>query len=147
MIGISQNKEDVLQNSNKERLKKHAGGLSIRIFGHVIQEFNAHCESSTLDFAIIVFAGPHAGVNDKLELPPVQLEECRKAVEIDGFQKLEKFNTVIRILGEVLVDHFKGALEYVLHYGWYFVLHEVLLLISSRLYGVKKTVLTEYLDL
>lgn len=47
-----------------------------------------------------------------------------EAVEVDGTEKAEKFDTMLREFGEILVDHFQCALEYIFHDNWDLIFHE-----------------------
>ena len=57
----------------------------------------------------------------------------RETVEVDSPQQVEKLNAVLWKFGEVLVDHFKCALEDILHNDGNLVLHQTLKLVSARL--------------
>lgn len=70
MVGISEHEEDVLQNGDIELAEKDARCLRVGV-RHVIHKFKAHRETSVLHFAIVVLAGPHAGVNNEFELPGI----------------------------------------------------------------------------
>lgn len=50
----------------------------------------------------------------------------REAVEIDGFEQFEEFDSVLWVLGEVLVDHLEGTFEDILHDRRHFVFHKAL---------------------
>lgn len=75
MIAVRKNEENVLQDGNEELSEEETRCLLICLC-HVVQQLNAHVEPSVLDFAIIVLARPHAGVDDKLELSAVEFEQC-----------------------------------------------------------------------
>ena len=45
-------------------------------------------------------------------------------MKIDGAEECEEFDSVLRELGEVLVNHFKCALKHILHDGRYLILHQ-----------------------
>lgn len=55
----------------------------------------------------------------------------RKAIEIDGFEQFEELNSVLRVLGEVLVDHLERTFEDILHDRWHFVFHKALQDVST----------------
>ena len=64
---------------------------------------------------------------------PVEVTLTREAVEVDGFQKFEEFDSVLWVLGKVFVDHLQGTLEHVLHDSRHLVLHQALRTISMLL--------------
>jgi hypothetical protein len=51
-------------------------------------------------------------------------ELTRETVKVDGAEECEEFDSVLRELREVLVDHLKGAFKDVLHNGRHLVFHE-----------------------
>ncbi len=125
MISISEHEEDVLQNGDEELLEKYI--CSVRIgFRHVVDELNAHAKSSILDLSVIVFAGPHAGVDDELELALIKSKQSWEAMVVDGLKKLKELYSMFGVLMEIFVDHIKGAFEHVLHDDWDFVFHHAL---------------------
>lgn len=130
MIGICKDEEDVLQDRNEELLEEQTRRSLIGYFSHVVHEFKAHAQAGILDFAIVVLAGPHAGINHKLELTAIELQKGREAIQIDGLEQLEEFNTVFRVFGKVFVDHFERAFEDILHNCRNFVFHETLSAVS-----------------
>jgi hypothetical protein len=50
----------------------------------------------------------------------------REAVKIDGAEECEKFDSVLRELREVLINHLECAFKHILHNGRYLILHESL---------------------
>lgn len=69
-----------------------------------------------------MFTGPQASIDNKFELPSIKFKKgcpqrsvvatnCYhvyytwKAIEIDCSQELKEFDTVFRVLREVLIDH------------------------------------------
>lgn len=86
MIRVGQNKENILQYRDVELLEEHARGLRVGVLSHIVHQLNTHAKTGSLDFTIIMLAGPHARVNYEFELTTVQLEECREAEEVDGLQ-------------------------------------------------------------
>ena len=131
MIRICQHKEHILQYGEVELLEEHARGLRIRIFSHVVYQLNAHAQTGILYLSVVMLASPHARVNDKFELAAVQFKKRRETVEVDGFQKLEEFHSVLWILGEVFVDHLKRAFKDILHDCRHFIGHETLVHVSN----------------
>ena len=45
-------------------------------------------------------------------------------MQIDGAKEVEEFNSVFWELGEILVDHLKGALEHIFHDRWHLIFHK-----------------------
>ena len=131
MVRVSQDKEDILQDGNIKLLEEHARRLWIRVFGHVVHQLDAHAKAGILHLPIVVLTGPHTGVDDKLKLAAVELEQRWKAEEIDGLQKLEKLHSVLWILREIFVDHLKCTFEHIFHDRWNLVGHETLFIISA----------------
>jgi hypothetical protein len=87
-----------------------------------------------------MFARPHARVNDELELSVVKLEKSynivssvdkylsfgltRETVQINSTKECKEFDSVLRELGKVLVDHFQSAFKHILHNRRNLILHE-----------------------
>lgn len=126
VIGIRQDEEDVLKNGHKELLEECICGLRIRLLGDVRDKLQAHVKARSLDITIIVLAGPHASVNNELELAVVQLKQRGEAVKVDRSEQVEEFHAVLRELRKVLVDHVQRAFKDVLHNDGYLILHETL---------------------
>lgn len=57
MVCIGEDKENILQYRNEELLEERARSLRIR-FSNIIDEFDAHVQSSCFNFSIIVLACP-----------------------------------------------------------------------------------------
>lgn len=57
----------------------------------------------------------------------------RETVEIDRFEQFEKFDSVLRVLGEVLVDHLERTFKDILHNSWHLVFHKALRDVSTDL--------------
>jgi hypothetical protein len=51
-------------------------------------------------------------------------------MEIDGTQKSEELDAVLGEIRKVFVNHFKCALENVLHDNWYLIFHKRLVKVS-----------------
>jgi hypothetical protein len=81
------------------------------VLGHVADELDAHVEAFAFDSTVVVLGGPHAAVNDKLEVSLVESKKRGEAALVDLTEELEELHTVLGVLGEVLVDHVEGALE------------------------------------
>ncbi len=75
VIRIGDDEECILQDLNvellEERIRRPGIGLD-----DVIHQLDAGAQSNILYFAIVVFAGPHAGVDHEMKLAGVELEEC-----------------------------------------------------------------------
>ena len=88
-----------------------------------------------------MLACPHARIDDEFELSVVEFEKgctivrkpfisgreeepTREAMKIDGAEECEEFDSVLRELRKVLVDHLKRAFKDVLHDGRHLVFHE-----------------------
>lgn len=139
MVRIREHEENVLQDRNEELLEKGIGCCGISICD-IADELNAHVETGIFDLAIIVLAGPHARVDDKLKLPVVEFEKSCKVVsqifvmqtslltwetvEVDSTKKSKELNTMLWELREIFVDHLKRTLEHILHDRGNLVLHE-----------------------
>lgn len=85
VVRVGQDKEDVLQDPDVELLEEHVRYLRISRVGHIVHQFNTHVKAGILNFAIIMLARPHAGVDNELELSAVQLQQCLKTVKVDCF--------------------------------------------------------------
>ena len=123
VVCVGKNEEDILQDRNKELLEEgiRCCGIGLR---NVSNQLQAHVETSVFDLAIVVLACPHARVDDEFELSIVELKKSRKAVKINGAEECEEFDSVLRELREVLVDHLQCALKYILHDGGYLIFHK-----------------------
>ena len=75
MIRIGEYEEHVLKDGNEELLEESVRGPGIG-FRNIGDQLKTHIESSILDFAIVMLACPHAGIDDKLELSVIELEKC-----------------------------------------------------------------------
>lgn len=142
MIRIREHEENILQDRNEELLEKGIGCCGIGICD-IADELDTHVKTGIFDFAIIMLAGPHARVDDKLKLPVVEFEEgCKfvsqifvmltslhtwETVEVDSTKKSKELNTMLWELREVLVDHLEGTLEHIFHDRGNLVLHERLI--------------------
>ena len=90
-----------------------------------------------------MLACPHARIDNELELSVVKLKKSctvvrkysaaheaenftREAVKVNGAKERKEFDSMLRELREVLVDHLKGALKNILHDSRYLILHESL---------------------
>lgn len=104
MIRVCEDEEDILEDVEVVLLEKGVRCLRV-LAGHIIDELHQHGKTSAFDFTVVMLAGPEARIDDKLELPLIELEQSREAAVIDGFEKLEKLYSVLRVFGEVLVDH------------------------------------------
>ena len=71
VVRVREDEEDVLKYCNEELLEELVRDLSIGLLSHIIHELNAHGETGIFNLAVVVLAGPHAGINDKFELPTV----------------------------------------------------------------------------
>ncbi len=67
----------------------------------------------------------------------------RETVEIDRFEQFEKFDSVLRVLGEVLVDHLERTFKDILHDRWHLVFHKALQDVSNNLDSSHRTRLAE----
>ena len=130
VIGIRDNKEDILKNRDEELAEEEVARRRVRLC-HVIHKLDTHGETGCLDLSIVVFARPHARVDDELELSLVQLKKSWEAIEVDGLQKLKETDPVFWVLVEVLVNHAQSAFENALHDDRDFVLHEALQSVSG----------------
>lgn len=108
-------------------LEEHARRSVVGHLGHVVHELVAHAQAGVLNLAIVVFACPHTGVDHKLELTAVKSQKSWEAVQVDGFEEFEEFDTMLRIFGEVFVDHFQRAFKDIFHDRRNLVLHEALI--------------------
>ena len=52
-------------------------------------------------------------------------------MDVDGTEQRKELDTMLGEVGEILVDHFQGTLEDVLHHDWYLVFHERLIVVSK----------------
>jgi hypothetical protein len=125
VVGIGKDEKDVLKDGDEELLEEGTGSVGVGS-GNVVDELNAHVQSSGLDLTIVVLGGPETGINNELELAVVELQQGGEAGQVNGTEKLEELDTVLGVLGEVLVDHLKSAFKNVLHDDGNLVLHESL---------------------
>jgi hypothetical protein len=123
MVAVGKNEKHVLENRDVELAEEDARCLRVSL-GHVVHQFQAHCETCVLDLSVVVFRCPHARVDDELELSGIKLQERLEAVQIDGLKKFEKLHAMFRILVEVLVDHLQSAAEHAVHDGGNLVFHQ-----------------------
>lgn len=56
-----------------------------------------------------------------------------ETVEVDCFEQFEEFDSVLRVLGEVLVDHLERTFEYILHDRRHLVFHKALQDVNTAL--------------
>lgn len=127
VVCVCEDEEDILKDSDEELLEKLTGNLGIGLLGHVVHEFDAHIKTSILDLTIVVFAGPHARINDEFELPTIQLEQRGEAIQIYRLEELEELHSVLRVFGEIFVDHLKRTFKDIFHNRGHFIGHESLL--------------------
>lgn len=85
VVAIREDKKHILQDRDVKLTEEDSGRLRIRL-GHVVHEFQAHCKASVLHFSIVVLAGPHAGINDKLELCGIKFKQCWETVKVDRLE-------------------------------------------------------------
>lgn len=123
MVAVSQNEKHVLKNRNVELAEEDARRLRVSL-GHVVHQFQAHCETRVLHLAVIVLRCPHARVDHELELSGVKLQERLEAIQIDGLKKFEELHAMLRIFVEVLVDHLQSAAEHTVHDSGNLVFHQ-----------------------
>lgn len=123
VVTVRDDKEDILENRDVELTEEDARGLHIR-FGHVVHEFKAHGKTRVLHLAVVVLGGPHAGVDDELELSTIELEEGLEAVQVDGLEELEELDAMLGVFMEILVNHLQGAAEDAVHNGRNLILHQ-----------------------
>lgn len=123
VITIREDEENVLEDRDVELTEEDARGLYIRL-GHIVHQFKAHGKTRVLHLAVVVLGGPHAGINDKLELSTIKLEESLETVQIDGLQELEELNPMLGVLMEILVDHLQSAAEDAVHNRRNLILHQ-----------------------
>ena len=83
VIAVGENEKHVLQNWDEKLTEEDTRCLSISL-SHVIHQFKAHCEASVFHFAIVMFAGPHARINHKLELCCIKFEQGWETVQVDS---------------------------------------------------------------
>jgi hypothetical protein len=143
VVLVRQDEEDVLKDCDEELVEERVRSLHVRLLGNVVDQLQAHVQPGSLDVAVVVLAGPQAGIDDELELPVVQLQEgCGmldrfnsyfsnakhtwETVKVNGPKEVEELHTVLGELGEVFVDHVQSALKDVLHNHWHLVLHKAL---------------------
>ena len=125
MIGICENKENILKDWDKELAEEQVARCRVRLC-HVIHKLDAHSETGCLNLSVVVFARPHTRIDDKLKLGLIQLEKSWKAIEVDSLEKLKETDSMLWVLVEVLVNHGQGTFKNALHDNWNFVLHEAL---------------------
>ncbi|KAH7012263.1 uncharacterized protein B0I36DRAFT_400345 [Microdochium trichocladiopsis] len=112
--------------SSKRTAERRRSQSGHRSLGDVRNEPQAHIQTCTLDITVVMLTGLHAGIDDELSLPVVELEQSREAAPADGSEKVEEPDAVLGELAEVFVDHLKRALEDVLHDVGKLVLHQFL---------------------
>ena len=83
VIRIGHNKKDILQNPDVELLEEHVRYLRISRLSHIVHQFDAHIKAGIFNFAVVMLASPHAGVDDEFKLSAVQLQQCLEAMKID----------------------------------------------------------------
>lgn len=79
MIAIGEHEENILQDRNVELAEEYIRSLSICL-SHIVHKLKAHRETSVLDLAIVVFAGPHARVDYEFELRSIKFEQGWEAI-------------------------------------------------------------------
>ena len=74
VVGIGEDKKDVLKDGYEKLLEESAWGpwISLR---NVVNELDTHVQPGTLHFAIVMFTGPKASINNKLELSGIKLKK------------------------------------------------------------------------
>ena len=125
VIRVCENEEHVLEDRYEELVEKYVAGGRVSL-GHIVHELKTHGKSRVFDLTIVVLASPHACIDNEFELGLVQFKQCREAMIVDRLQEFEEPDSVLRILVEILVDHFQRAFKNAFHDHWYFVLHKVL---------------------
>ncbi len=145
VIRVCEYKEDVLKDRDEKLLEEHVGSLWIW-FRHVVHKLNAHAQTRILDLTVVVFAGPHARIDDEFELSAIQSQQCLETMSIDGLEKPKKFDSMFRVLREVFVDHLKRTFEDVFHDRGDFIGHKALLKVSPTLTRPWSLALTEYFE-
>ena len=79
MIAVGENEKHVLQDWDKKLTEEDTRRLSIS-FGHVIHQFKTHCEAGVFYLTVVVFAGPHAGIDNELKLRSIKSKQGRETV-------------------------------------------------------------------
>jgi hypothetical protein len=125
VVAIGNDKEDILEDRNVELSEEDARGLHVGL-GHVVHQLQTHGETSIFHFAVVMFTGPHAGIDHEFELRGIKLQERWEAIQIDGLKQLEELDTMFRVFMEIFVDHLQRAVKDAFHDGWDLVLHEIL---------------------
>lgn len=125
MIGVGQDEEDVLEDRNIELSEKEARRLRIGL-GHVVHKLKAHAKAGIFHLAVVMFACPHARVNNKFELTRIQLKKCWEAIKVDRLKELEKADPMFWKFVEILVNHLQSAFEHTFHDNRDLVFHKVL---------------------
>jgi len=74
VICVGKNEENILQDGNEELLEE---GIRCCWVGlcNIGDQLETHVKTSVFDFAVVVLACPHAGIDNKLELSIVKLEK------------------------------------------------------------------------
>lgn len=123
VVTVREDKEDILENRDVELAEEDARRLHIRL-GHIVHEFKAHGKTRVLHLAVVVLGGPHAGIDDELELSTIQLEEGWETIQVDCLEELEELDAVLGVFVEILVNHLQGAAEDAVHNGGNLILHQ-----------------------
>lgn len=131
VVIVGQDKEDILKNREVELAEEDARGLHV-LLGHIFHQLQAHCETRVLDFTVIMFRGPHAWVDDKLELSGIEPEKRWEAAPVNLLQQFEELDTMLGVVVEILIDHIKGAVEDILHDDGNLVFHQNLYCALAR---------------
>ena len=74
MIGIGEDKEDVLKDRYEKLLKEDARGSWISLC-NVVNELDTHVQPGTLNFTIVMFTSPKTSIDNKFELSGIKLEK------------------------------------------------------------------------
>lgn len=125
MVTVCQDEEDILKNRNVELAEEDARSLWVCL-GHIVHQLQTHRKTRVLDFTVVVLRGPHARVNNKLELSAIELQKRLETVQVNCLQQFEELHTMLGIFVEVLVNHLQSAVEDTVHDGGDLVLHQIL---------------------
>jgi hypothetical protein len=83
VIRVGKHEKNILQDRNEELLKEGVRCCWVGLC-NIADQLETHVETSVFDFAVVVLACPHAGVDNKLELSIVKLQKSYHLLAFDN---------------------------------------------------------------
>ncbi|KAH3676809.1 hypothetical protein OGATHE_001299 [Ogataea polymorpha] len=111
VIRVRQDIEDIAENREIEIfVKSNSKSVRSQIL-YILQQLDTESQTGIFDISVVVLEGPQYSVNKGLEGLRWELNQGVETFEINLTKQLVEFNSVFRILREVLVDHIQSDFE------------------------------------